>query len=1161
MQKQIPIVNTTMLPSLALPSDLAVQFQAGVVEIQDRRNFRTVAHDCATFARAQSGHGMPPFRHVLASIASTREGSSQVQVAQVTASRMQAQATQPDGSHEDWLVDTDPEVSLLRWQRHSAGPATRKCFRLLLPRVSGHLQFWQTGEGRQLMNEAVPGVREDIGTELVAEGEHEALFYSVRGRNALLLTWSGQGRLSIRKIAVDVPPVVGTPGWELIDGKARELAWELIWESDLAGDAELSLHWGVVAAARNFAGRHTLRIPDVWSLLATDDHWSSHRFAPNALQEVDLASDADWTLGCDGGPSRSIKVTAGGWNSDQQSPQIPSAAVKDHVVYERQITIPSEANEKTVKILFGGCNYGTEVWLDEKKITEHVGPMTPFEADLSGIAEPGTTHRLRVKAYTKQHYGTPPAVPAPFDFNKGASTDPKNWNDQTKFAYGLIGYVRLVVLPAVYVSDVFVQPSVAKKQIACDVWISNSSKNARRIELAGAFSAWNGKPWAYPAVPSRETEIPAGQTVKVTLSNIPWTLESDSYWWPNIPFREDYTATLHWLNLSLREGGKTISEKRQRFGFVEHGEGEFYYTVNGVRYTSFSDSNSYGQIGEYDCWTETPCFQLPHGNVKGCPETWKRYQRLGFNSMRLSTSVPTETMLATADEAGYMLIAEGGSWGNTTAKFHRQNFGRQLQDMIRVVRNHPSVARYSICNEPREPRNANWVWRGSIDDAYAADATRPLVMETHNQGTGRVEGLVSGAHAFLTQHYDPIEKVGAGKGIRLMGECDWGTDTLGNFAVSARKYRQNDWAHFAPWSMVNFWPNLLEGMSHARHPWKANNHADRTDGVDGWGSPLIQFLQRSLHPYLVQDLGVLAENPGPPRGHEKGQAGWPYQFPTVLAGQSVERNVDVFNGGLAGNHLMLRWTARWDSPTGPEAVNGGVIPCEVEPGFHEIKTILFTVPNIEQDSRKLYLIFETSLAGKMVFRSEETCLNVVTRRVEAAATFLGDNQTQASSGSDGYELVGHEAKLPAYASLEWLEGAVWIYSKATEDSRALAYFANPPTDKDRIAACRYGNEVMFILDVGLTPRRLTLYFVDYDTKNRKQTVEILDAITGQTLDKRVIETFDRGRYLSWKIQGGLKVMIRKLAGNNAVISGVFLDPEAVLPTACQARVESRTGQP
>ncbi len=875
---------------------------------------------------------------------------------------------------------------------------------------------------------------------------------------------------------------------------------------------------------------------------ATADELSVAADNPAVSVVVDLASESAWTIRCDNGPARSIKVTAGGWNSDQQSPQIPSAAVKDHVVYERPITIPVEAKDRTVTLQFGGCNYGAEVWLDDRKITEHTGPMTPFEADLTGIAEPGTTHRLRVKAYTKQHYGTPPIVPAPFDFNKGASTCPKHWNDQTKFAYGLIGYVRLVVLPAVYVSDVFVQPSVAKKQIACDVWISNSTRNVRRVELAGAFSAWNGKSWTYPAVPGREVEVPAGQTVKVTLAGIPWTLGSDSYWWPNIPFREDYAATLHWLNLSLREGGKTVAEKRQRFGFVEHGEGEFHYTVNGVRYTSFSDSNSYGQVGEYDCWTETPCFQRPHGNVKGCPETWRRYQRLGFNSMRLSTSVPTETMLDTADEAGYMLIPEGGSWGNRTATFHRQHFGRQLQDMIRVARNHPSVARYSICNEPREPRDANWVWRGAIDDAHAADATRPLVMETHHQGTGRVEGLASGAHAFLIQHYDPIDKVGAGKGIRSMGESDWGTDLLGSFAVNARKYRQNDWAHFAPWSMVNFWPNLLEGMSHVRHPWKANNHADRTDGVDGWNSPIVKFLQRSLHPYLIQDLGLLAENPGPPRGHEKGQAEWPYQFPSAVAGRSVERDVHVFNGGLAGNQVTLRWTARWDSATGSEAVKGGVIPCEIEPGFHATKTIMFTVPRIEQDNRKLYLVLESILAGQSVFRSEETCLNVVTRKVEPAAAFLGDKETQATSGSDGYELVGHESKLPAYAGLNWSEGAVWIYNKATDEPRALAYFANPPTGKDRIAACRYGEEVTFTLDAGQAPRRLTLYVVDYDTKARKQTVEILDAITGQELDKQLVEQFDQGRYLSWTIHGGVRVIVRKLAGNNAVISGVFLDP-------------------
>jgi hypothetical protein len=868
-----------------------------------------------------------------------------------------------------------------------------------------------------------------------------------------------------------------------------------------------------------------------------------------ALATVDLASDTAWTLRVDGGPARPVKVPGGGWNSDRQEPQIPSAAVKDQVVYERRIAIPAEAKDKTVKIEFGGCNYGAEVWLDETKVVDHIGPMTPFEADLTRIAKPGQEHRLRVTAYVKQHYGAPPTLPAPFDFNKGASTC-KEWNNVTKFAYGLTGHVRLVILPAVYVSDVFVQPSVTGKQLTCDVWIANSSKTARRIELTGGFSSWNGKDWKYPAVPGQTVDVPAGQTVKARLSEIPWTLGPDSYWWPNIPFREDYVATLHWLDLTLRIDNQAMATYRQRFGFVEHAEWPYYYTVNGVRYASFSDSNSYGQIGEYDCWTETPCFQAPHGDVKGCPDTWRRYQRLGFNSMRLSTSVPTKTMLETADEAGYMLIPEGGSWGNNTAKFNRQTFGRQLQDTIRVCRNHPSVSRYSLCNEPREMRDDNWVWRGIVDDAYAADPARPLVMETHRQGHGRVEGLVSGAHAYLMQHYDPIEKVGGGKDIRGMGECDWGTDLMGQYTVNARKYRLNDWAHFAPWSLVNYWPNLLEGMNHQRHPWKANNHADRTDGVDGWGSPIIAFCQRSLHPYLVQDLGILAENPGAPKELGGGRIDWPYQCPVVVAGKRAERQVEIFNGGLASNQFTLRWSAHWDRPDGEIALPGGEIAATIEPGFHATRTLAFDVPKLAGDSRKLCLVMESVLAGKVVFRSEETRLEVVARQVEPQAAFLGSDDQhqgdwQGKFGADGHELAGKESKLPEYARLTWNQAQLWTYAAATDDKRALAYFANPPTGKDRIAAVRYGSTVAFTLDAGNAPRRLTLYFLDYDRQNRRQAIEIADAITGQRLDRREIASFANGRYQTWQIQGRITISISRIAGDNACISGLFLDPVAV----------------
>jgi len=118
---------------------------------------------------------------------------------------------------------------------------------------------------------------------------------------------------------------------------------------------------------------------------AENNPWSAYRYAPDALREMDLASDTDWTLSVDGGMPRPIKVTAGGWNSDQQEPQIPSASVKDYATYERQITIPAEAKGQVVKILFGGCNNGAEVFLDEQKVAEHHAAMTPFEAAMPGL--------------------------------------------------------------------------------------------------------------------------------------------------------------------------------------------------------------------------------------------------------------------------------------------------------------------------------------------------------------------------------------------------------------------------------------------------------------------------------------------------------------------------------------------------------------------------------------------------------------------------------------------------------------------------------------------------------------------------------------------------------------------------------------------------------
>jgi hypothetical protein len=882
--------------------------------------------------------------------------------------------------------------------------------------------------------------------------------------------------------------------------------------------------------------------------------------ASQVIQEMDLASDTAWTLRCDDAPARPIKVPGGGWNSDQQSPRIQEMKdVKDYVLYERKIAMPAEAAGQVVKLRFGAVAHGCEVFLDSKKVGEHHGPQVPFEMDLTEAAAPGKEQALQVKAYHRRHYFKPGEIKTAeiavgWDFPEGSDEASRkeaanwsNWHGNSKVGYGIVRSITLAVLPAVHVQEIFVRPSVTKKQLSCDVWLRNATEKVRKLTLNAALSSWNKHDWRYPAIPTLEVAVPAHGTVKITLSPVAWELGSESWWWPNIPFSEDYFAQLHILNISINEGGRVWQKYPQRFGFVEHAEGPFYYMVNGVRVTGFSDGSAEGQVSFYDSYS-SPAWLPPTGPGTGAPESWRRYMRVGININRLHCSPPTKYMMEAADEVGFMLIPEAPIWGNFLSRYNPKYSPQTYHDMGRACRNHPCVARYSLANEVREDRNDAWPWRAAIDDMREVDDIHPLTFELHAQGQGKVTGLKSGSHAWIMNHYSDInEKVGLGKGIRGMGEHFWVTGGMGQFAVGSRILRVNDWSCMAGWSWLNYWPNFLQGMSHDLHAWKRNNHADRKDGIDGWDSPIVKFVQRSLHPYLIQDVGILADNGSDVRGLKEGKIEWPYYLPMAGSGSRVERTVAIFNGGLSGDQLSFAWNCHWDKPDGPLALKGEEVALKIEPGFHATQKIAFTVPPAGVDERRLYLVMESRKDGQTVFREEGVYFDIAVRKIEPAATFLGiDDKTQGAwqgkYGVDGYELAGKESKLPGYAKLQWKTGGIKVYQGATDDPRALAYFANPPTGKDRIAAGRYAGNLVFTLDAGSAPHRLSIYHLDYDRKSRKQSVEMADAVTGQILDQRETGGFDGGIYQSWRVVGTVRVTIRPMGGSNATISGVFLDP-------------------
>ena len=188
----------------------------------------------------------------------------------------------------------------------------------------------------------------------------------------------------------------------------------------------------------------------------------------------------------------------------------------------------------------------------------------------------------------------------------------------------------------------------------------------------------------------------------------------------------------------------------------------------------------------------------------------------------------------------------------------------------------------------------------------------------------------------------------------------------------------NDWAHFAPWSWVNFWPNFLEGMDARRHPWKVNDFGDR-GGRDGWNSPIVKTVQWAPHPYLVLDRGLLETNPAIRENSHSGKVGWPYRLPIYSTGTRIERRIELFNGALTGDQLQLRWHARWDDAEGPLVAEGVVGPVTIEPGFHATVTVAFDAPKLEAAERPLCLVLEVVKDGQQVNRDDHTRLTITAR--------------------------------------------------------------------------------------------------------------------------------------------------------------------------------------
>ena len=248
-------------------------------------------------------------------------------------------------------------------------------------------------------------------------------------------------------------------------------------------------------------------------------------------------------------------------------------------------------------------------------------------------------------------------------------------------------------------------------------------------------------------------------------------------------------------------------------------------------------------------------------------------------------------------------------------------------------------------------------------------------------------------------------------------------------------------------------------------------------------------------------------------------------------------NVDLGDGQM---HNLELYFVDWDSTSRSEQVqitaasSGAVLDTETVSSFHSGVYLDWQVSGD-------VVITITDLAGANAVLSG-LFLNPAT--VQTTSLVAANAATQVNwigeYGTQGYDVIGNAASLPNYATVTPSGQSSYTWAASTTDPRAL----ENANDTGYIAACWY-SATSFTVDVNLTDGQahdLTLYAVDWDSEHRSEQIQILSATTGAVLDTETISSFSGGTYLQWVVTGNVLIKVTNLAGPNAVLSGLFIDP-------------------
>jgi beta-galactosidase len=399
--------------------------------------------------------------------------------------------------------------------------------------------------------------------------------------------------------------------------------------------------------------------------------------------------------------------------------------------YRKAFTIPPTGKGRYFAVEFDGAMANSRVWINGKELGGRPFGYIGFGFDLTPYLHFGAEANVLAVRLTPEDRSS--------RWYPGAGIYRNVWMDITAPVH--------VARWGTYVTT----PEVAddKSSVAVKTEIRNQSGQAAKLVLQTSVLDPAGK---LVSRNSNDADIPAGgtQTMATTL-----TVANPQRWDTEHPYL--YTVVSEVMD------GKRVVDR--------------YTTPFGIRTIAFDKDKGFLLNGRY-LKIQGVCNHSDLGalgaavNVRATQRQLEIMKGAGANAIRTSHNPPSPELLELCDRMGLMVMDESfDMWrvskipnGNGYSKYFDEWSERDVRDLVRRDRNHPSIIMYSIGNEiPEQGRADGWQEAKRLTGFFhQEDPTRPTTSAFNNWAAAIKNKLADEVDVpgfnYAPMHYEQILK-------------------------------------------------------------------------------------------------------------------------------------------------------------------------------------------------------------------------------------------------------------------------------------------------------------------------------------------------------------------------------------------------------------------